>query len=613
MKTNPILLVAALLCLGLAAPAALAGDDHDHDSHADVPDTQAVRDFAAERIEWRHEDYKKTRTPVKVKILGFNDFHGHISAGTRVAGRPVGGAAVFASYLKAAQAGIEDHTLIVHAGDAVGASPLSSALLLDEPTIDFLNQLTNDHCRYRGHSGQRCNLVGTLGNHEFDKGQAELMRLLDGGNAASGPFLDPRYRGAKFPYVSANVVSATTGKPILRPYVIKRVKYKDEEGESHEMPIAFIGAVLKETPSIVTPSGVAGLRFLDEAESINRYVPEIKARGVHTIVVLIHQGGFQNNYIGQTDATRPTVSGEIVGIVSRLDDEIDLVVSGHSHAFTNALLPNAHGKQILVSQAFSFSTAYADIDLQIDPRTRDVISKSASIVTTFADQGPGLTPDAAAAELTAQAEARVAPIANQLIGSITADITRTQNNAGESSLGDLIADAQRAALKTQVAFMNPGGIRADLMFVGTHNPPQPNGTVTYNDVFTVQPVGNSLVKMDLTGQQIIDLLNQQFPPNQTSPHILQGSGLSYTWDANGPAGNKIVNVMIGGVDIDKTATYSVTVNSFLATGGDNFTVLNAGTNRVGGAQDIDTLVNYIKSLPQPVAPPAVGSRITRLN
>lgn len=492
-------------------------------------------------------------------------------------------------------------------------SPWSSALLLDEPTIDFFNQLTNQNCRFHGRSSQRCNLIGTLGNHEFDKGQEELLRLLNGGNAATGPFLDPDHLAAKFPYVSANVVSATTGKTILPPYVIKRVQYKDEEGETREMPIAFIGAVLKDTPTIVTPAGVAGLKFLDEADAINSYVPEIKARGVHTIVVLIHQGGFQNNYIGQTDATKPTVSGEIVGIVSRLDDEIDLVVSGHSHAFTNALLPNGHSKQILVPQAFSFSTAYADIDLQIDPKTRDVIAKSAAIITTFADQGPGLTPDQAAADLTAQAEARVAPIANQLVGNITADFTRTQNSVGESSLGNLIADAQRAALKTQVAFMNPGGIRADLLFVGTRNPPQPDRTVTYNDLFTVQPFGNSLVKTDLTGQQIIDLLNQQFPPNQTSQRSLQGSRLTYTWDATGPAGDKIASVQIGGAAIDKTAVYSATVNSFLATGGDNFTVLNAGANRVGGAQDIDALVDYIKSLSQPVAPPVVGSRITRLH
>ncbi len=597
-------------CLSLSSPMLFANEGHGHDAHDDTPDSQAIRDFAEQKTEWQHEDFKQALAPVKVKILGFNDFHGHISAGTRVAGRPVGGAAVFASYLKAARAGMEGSTFIVHAGDAVGASPLSSALLADEPTINFFNQLTNDHCRYKGRSSSRCNLVGTLGNHEFDRGQAELLRLLNGGNAAAGPYLDPQYRGAKFPYVSANVVSTSTGKTILPPYVIKRASYKDEEGETKDMPIAFIGAVLKGTPSIVTPAGIAGLTFLDEAEAINKYIPEIKARGVRTIIVLIHQGGFQNNYIGQTDPAKPVVSGEITGIVSRLDDEIDVVVSGHSHSFTNALLSNSQGKQILVAQAFSYSTAYADIELQIDRKTRDVIAKSASIVTTFADQGPGLTPDQTAADLTAQAEARVAPIANQLVGSISADISRSANAAGESSLGNLIADAQRAALKTDVAFMNPGGIRADLLFIGTHTPMQPNGTVTYNDIFTVQPFGNSLVKMDLTGQQIIDLLNQQFPPNQTANRLLQVSGISYTWSA-AAVGNKISNVKIGGAEVVLSKVYSATVNSFIASGGDNFSVLNAGANKVGGAQDVDALFDYIKALPQPVVPPAVGSRILK--
>lgn len=161
--------------------------------------------------------------------------------------------------------------------------------------------------------------------------------------------------------------------------------------------------------------------------------------------------------------------------------------------------------------------------------------------------------------------------------------------------------------------MNPGGIRADLLFKGTHNPPLPDGSVTYNDLFTVQPFGNSLVRMDLTGQQIIDVLNQQFPPNQTANRMLQISGLTYTWNASGAEGDKILDVLIGGAPINESAIYSVTVNSFLATGGDKFTVLNNGVNRVGGSQDIDALVTYMKSLPQPVVAPVVGDRIKKQN
>ena len=252
--------------------------------------------------------------------------------------------------------------------------------------------------------------------------------------------------------------------------------------------MAFIGAVLRQTPTIVTPTGVAGLRFLDEADAINSYIPALKKRGVRAIVVLIHQGGRQTTYGGGTDSTKATVDGpDILDIINRLDDEVDVVVSGHAHSFTNALLSNANGKPILVTQAFSASTAYADIDLEIDRTTREVVAKTASIITTFADEGPGLNPDPQTAQLTKAAEDKVAPLVNQVIDQAQIDILRTENDAGESALGNLIADAQRAAMSTDFAFMNPGGIRADLLA----------GEVTWGDLFTIQPFGNSLVKMAL--------------------------------------------------------------------------------------------------------------------
>jgi 5'-nucleotidase len=520
-----------------------------------------------------------------------------------VAGRPVGSAPVLAAWLKAAQAGREQQTILVHAGDHVGATPPASALLQDEPAISFLNQLANDHCRYpereRKHERDertewhaKCNLVGTLGNHEFDEGVTEMQRLLNGGNHANGPFLENPWRGTRFPYVSANVVDAATGKPILPPYVIKKI-----DG----MPIAFIGAVLKATPTIVTPSGVAGVRFLDEADAINAYIPELRRKNVRAIVVLIHQGGRQNTYSGATVPGAPAVTGDIVDIVTRLHDEVDVVVSGHWHSFTNALLNNQNGKPILVTQAFSSSTAYGDIDLEISRASRDVVVKSAAIVTTWADTGAGLAPDAEAAQLTAAAEARVAPLVNQVIGIAAADITRTENAAGESALGNLIADAQRAALGTDFAFMNPGGIRADVAA----------GEVTWGELFTVQPFGNSLVKMDLTGQQVYDLLNQQWA-GQPFARILKTSGLTYAWDNALPIGNRVLVVYKDGAPIDNAATYSVTVNSFLADGGDNFTVLRNGTSRLGGPVDLDALIDYIKAVPQPFSA-AVEARIQRIN
>ncbi|MES2353451.1 MAG: bifunctional metallophosphatase/5'-nucleotidase [Pseudomonadota bacterium] len=610
MKAKFIGLAATLLSCCLHTASAVAGDAHD--SHKDVLGNYALEASRSQKAEWRDSNFPKKKALVKVKILGFNDFHGRISAGTVFAGRPAGGAAVFASYLKAAQAGIENRTFIVHAGDAVGASPLSSALLQDEPTITFFNQLANSSCTYEARMHPRCNMVGTLGNHEFDQGRGRLLHLLYGGQAGAGPSLEPAYQGAKFPYVSANVVSAQTGKPILPAYVIKHVRYQDGRGKTRTMPIAFIGAVLKETPTVVTPTGVTGLKFIDEAAAINHYIPEIRAQGVRTIIVLIHQGGAQDNYVGQTDSSKSAMSGALADIVSRLDDEIDVVVSGHTHSFTNAILQNTHGKSILVTQAFSYSTAYADIDLQIDSKSRDVVAKSASVVIAFADRGPGLSPDRAAAELVSRAERKVAPIANQLIGTITEDIKRLPNSAGESALGDLIADAHRAAMNTQVAFMNPGGMRADMRYAGLHSSPLPLGTITYNDLFSIHPFGNSLVKMDLTGQQIIELLNQQFPPYQAAARMLQVSGLTYTWSAERPAGNKVVSVQIGGLPIDRSALYSVAANSFIAAGGDRLTVFTRGVNRVGGPLDIDALIAYVKSLPQPIAT-STCDRIVRVN
>lgn len=230
-----------------------------------------------------------------------------------------------------------------------------------------------------------------------------------------------------------------------------------------------------------------------------------------------------------------------------------------------------------------------------------MVAKSAAIVTTWADSGPGLTPDPEAAALTTAAEEKVAPLVNQVIGQAATDITRVESRAGESALGNLIADAQRAHMGTDFAFMNPGGIRADLAA----------GEVTWGELFTVQPFGNSLVRMTLTGQQLYDLLNQQWA-GQPYPRILKTSGLTYAWDGSRPAGDRVVEIRRAGALIDRSASYSVTVNSFLADGGDGFTVLAAGTDRVGGPLDLDALIAYIQALPQPFTA-GIEGRIQRLD
>lgn len=553
------------------------GGDCSDDEASDSPE---LRHAASQRIGVRERSFVPGRANVRVQLLGFNDFHGQLSADRRVSNRPVGGAAVLASYLAAEQAAFDGQSFIVHAGDHVGASPAASALLQDEPSIQFLNLVGNKHCGQTHPEHPLCNVIGTLGNHEFDEGVDELLRLINGGNHSTGPFLESPYRGAAFPYVCANVVDAATRRPILPPYVIRRF-----DG----VAVGFVGAVLKETPTIVTPTGVAGVSFLDEAEAINAQVAELRKRKVEAIVVLIHQGGPQTSYVGPTNPGAAGPSGAIASIVSRLDSAVDVVVSGHAHSFTNAFMSNSAGKQILVTQAFSASTAYGDIELTIDPYTRDVVERSAAIVTTFADVGAGLTPNSKVAALVLAAETRVAPLVNQVIGTAAADITRTQNAAGESALGDLIADAQRADTGTDFAFMNPGGIRADIIA----------GEVTWGELFTVQPFGNSLVRMTLTGSQIRAVLEQQWV-GQPFPRVMQISGLGYTWNPSAPAGSRIIEVhRADGTALVPSASYSITCNNFMAAGGDNFTVFTAGADRVGGAVDLDALIDFIEASPQP--------------
>ncbi len=496
--------------------------------------------------------------PLNMKIFAVNDFHGQLSTGRMVANKPAGGAALLSAYIKQRRQQVP-YSLTVHAGDMIGASPLVSALLQDQPTMEFMNTLGFD--------------VGTPGNHEFDEGAAELKRLVEGGaHPTAGA-----WGGTKFPYITSNIFDTASGKTLFQPYLIKNVA---------GARIGFVGATLKGTPEIVVPSGVAGLEFRDEAESINAAVADLKKQGVKAIVVLIHQGGrqAQNQPAGE-------LSGPIVSIANNLDDEVDIIASGHTHTFTNAVVD---GK--LITQAFSYSTAFADIDVTIDRAKRDIVAKKAEIVTTFAE---GMTPDPEIGALVSKYEAQVAPLVNRVVGTSATALSNERNAGTDTPLGNLIADAQRDKMGTQMAFMNPGGIRA----------PLDAGEVTYGELFNIQPFGNNLVKMNLTGEQVYALLNQQWQPQSDGTlivRILQISGLSYTYVEANPVGNKIKEVRVNGQPIDRAAKYSVTVNSFLADGGDGFTVLQQGTERQGGPVDLDALVDYIAKLPQPFTAQAEG-------
>lgn len=520
--------------------------------------------------------------PVDVKLLALNDFHGNLeppggSSGT-IAGQPAGGAEYLATYLQQlSQAAKQKNTITVAAGDLIGASPLLSAAFHDEPTIESLTLAGLDYA--------------SVGNHEFDEGPAELLRIQNGGcHPVDGCADGTPYEGAGFTYLSANAFVSETGRPLLAPYAIHKV-----DG----VKVGFIGMTLEGTPQIVSQEGVAGLEFADEAATANRYARELRRKGVETIVVLLHEGGQQAGAGGINDCVN--FAGPVVDITERMDPSIDVVVSGHTHQAYNCEIA---GK--LVTSASSFGRLVTDIDLKIDRRTGDVLTMQAENVVVTRD----VAKDPAQTALISRYKEALGPVAGEIVGSTAAPLTRAQETLygttlGESAMGNVIADAQLAATDNEqgavAALMNPGGVRADL----------DAGDVTYEEAFTVQPFANNLTTLDLTGTQLYCLLEQQFAVGRT---LAPSSTLRYVVDPNGTsapvatpcAGTRVVpgSVTIGGVAVTADATYRITVNSFLAGGGDGFNVLPQGTNRVTGMIDLDALVAYLKSS-SPVAVPAL--------
>ena len=528
---------------------------------------------------------------VSVQILALNDFHGNLEPPTSssgcvpaVSGCPApntvaGGVEYLATHISNLRA-LNPNTVVVSAGDLIGASPLLSALFHDEPTIEAFNQIGLD--------------FNAVGNHEFDEGWHELVRMQEGGcHPVDGCLDGDDFAGANFQFLAANVVRQDNGKTIFPAYKIRSFG---------TAKIAFIGMTLEGTPLIVTPSGISDLTFRDEADTVNALVPELKAKGVETIVVLIHEGADQST---SDAATNPNacvgISGPIVDLVNRFDDEVDVVISGHTHQPYNCVIDNK-----IVTSAFSFGRVVTKVDLTLDRTTGEVVTMAAEnkIVTRTVPKASPLT------ALLAKYSAIAAPLANRPVGSITADIRRAINAAGESALGDVIADGQLAATTDPalggavVAFMNPGGIRADLTYASSPAG-EGDGIVTYGEIFTVQPFGNSMVTMTLTGAQIERLLEEQFAGcTLASARILQVSaGFTYTWKASGPVCDKVdpATIMLNGSVIDPAASYRVTVNSFLADGGDSFPILVQGTNRLGGAVDTDAFEAYFAAN-SPVAP-----------
>ncbi|MFJ3701664.1 MULTISPECIES: bifunctional UDP-sugar hydrolase/5'-nucleotidase [unclassified Streptomyces] len=562
-----------------------------------------------------HGHHPSSRT-VDVQLLSFNDLHGNLeppagSAGTvgetqadgTVKSVPAGGVEYLATSLRTARKG-HPYSVTAAGGDMVGASPLLSGLFHDEPTIEALNGLDLD--------------VTAVGNHEFDEGATELARLQNGGcHPVEGCYeKGKKFKGADFPYLAANVTNEKTGKPVLKPYTVWK---------KNGVKIGFIGVTLEGTPNIVTANGVKGLKFHDEIETVNKYAKELDRQGVKSIVALIHEGGApassSYNYDCDSPGAGDGISGPIVEIAKGITPKVDALVTGHTHQAYVCTVPDPSGNPRMVTSASSFGKLYTDTTLTYDRRTKDIVRtsvKSAKSANHIVSRDQAKATDMTA--LIARWNTLAAPIAGRPQGYISADINGRGSTAPEKPLGNLIADAQLEGLAPAdkgaavVAFMNPGGIRSDLVYTASGS--EGDGVVTYGEAFTVQPFTNMMNVVDLTGAQLVAALQQQVSgSNEASPKILQVSkGLTYTLDMTKSGAARVVadTIRLNGEAIDPAKSYRVAMNEFLAGGGDGFAALGQGTNKLVGASDLDLFNAYLaahSTASAPLAPPATD-RIT---
>lgn len=498
----------------------------------------------------------ETAGRIRLQVLGINDFHGHLEAPqegwkTEQGTIPSGGVAYLAAAIDAHRSE-EPHTLVVSAGDLIGASPLISGLFHDEPTIEVWNQLGLD--------------LNAVGNHEFDEGPAELQRMQHGGcHPEDGCQVGKTFKGASFSFLAANVRDRATQKTIFPPYKVFQF-----EG----VPVAFIGMTLKNTPKITPPITGQKLSFAGEAETANALVKELKAKGIKAIVVLIHEGGF--NEAGYNGCKE--VSGPIVEIVNQLDPEIDLVMSGHTHKAYNCII-----NQRRVTSAGSFGRLYTRALLELDPSSRDVVSVVADnhIVTHDKTEKPEI------ARMVDHYRELAKPVRDRPIGVTVEPILVEPNLAGESQMGNLVADAQLWATQdagqggAQMSFMNIGGVRASW--------PTP-GRINYDAIYRVQPFRNRMVTVTLPGEAVFRILENQFGAEGRRTMAVS-QGLRYRWDPKRPFGQRVYEVRLHGKPLDPKASYRVSVNGYLL----KRAPFNEGTDAVTGVVDTEAFATYIKA------------------
>ena len=540
----------------------------------------------------QHHNRKKPKQ-IKLQLLAFNDYHGHVestTAGT-IEGAPAGGGEYLSAKLTELRKG-KRNSLTVAAGDLIGGSPAFSGLFHDEPSVETLNEMGLD--------------ISGVGNHEFDEGVTELLRMQNGGcHPEDGCYFpDDPYAGADFKWLAANVVNEETGKTVLPPYKIKKV---------NGVKVAFIGMTLEGTPALVAAAGIQGYDFRDEAETANKLVPKLRRKGVQAIVVLLHEGGSQTPPPGDVDACAG-ISGPIVAINDALHPEIDAIITGHTHLPYNCRLLDPNGRPRIVTSAYSYGRVVSEINLVLFKRSGEVNRRRSIAVNHVVDQA-SLTPDPAISAILAKWQPLYDESGNTPVGTITADINRGgvegSDRGVESAAGNLVADAQlwaTSANGADLALMNPGGVRSDLLYAESDG--EGDGVVTFGEAFTFQPFGNTLVTYPMTGAQIVSVLEEQCQPlgsDRPFLHLGVSEGFTYdlatTIDAGDCTSVTVSNVMLNGVALDPAASYVVTVNNFLADGGDNFgTFATITAPRLDGGNDLLAFTNYLGTF-SPVAPP----------
>ena len=539
---------------------------------------------------------------IDIQLLGINDYHGHLEATTpgAIEGEAAGGAEYLSAKLNELRQG-RKYSLTVAAGDLIGGSPAFSGLFRDEPSVESLNAMQLD--------------ISSVGNHEFDEGVTELLRMQHGGcHPEDGCFFpDQPYAGADFRWLAANVVNEVTGETPLPPYWIERFQ---------NVKVGFIGMTLEATDTLVAAAGIEGWDFLDEAETANALVPILKAQGVEAIVVLLHEGGSQTPPPGEVDAC-VGISGPIVAINNALDPAIDVLITGHTHLPYNCKLDDAAGNPRIVTSAYSFGRVVSEVNLVLDKRTGDV-RRDLSTSTNHAVIQDELIPDPMMTAIIDKWQPLYDAAGNTPVGMITETITRGGNPPGsdrgvESAAGNLVADAQlwwTSPNGAEVAFMNPGGVRSDLTYPESDG--EGDGVVTFGEAFTFQPFGNTLLTFPMTGAEIVSVLEEQCQPAGSSRpflHLGVSEGLTYdlarTIENGDCTSISVSNVSLNGVPLDSDLLYIVTVNNFLADGGDNFATFREVKELsppLDGGNDLQALINYLGTF-SPVEPPSTD-RVT---